>query len=54
MEKKYFKDLAEARKVCEERSRRDHYQYGVYRMPKGSRRHGEYAVCSYLEYLNTY
>lgn len=53
--KKYFKTRKEATWVCVERNRRcGGYVYGVYRMPKGTRHHGEYAVCTYVEYLNTY
>lgn len=52
--KKYFKTKKEAQKALEERSMRTSMNLGVYKMPKGSRRHGEYAVCTYIEYLNTY
>ena len=53
--KKYYKTLKEARKALEEKSN-GHAKgwYGIYKMPKGTRRHGEYAVCSYMEYINTY
>jgi len=54
MKRKYFKTLAAARKACEERRKGGDSLCGVYRMPKGSRHAGEYAVCDYLEYLNTY
>jgi hypothetical protein len=27
--------------------------YGVFKMPKGTRHHGEYAVCTEFEWLNT-
>lgn len=52
--KKYYKTRKEANKVCEERNQRYGYVYEVFRMPKGTRHHGEYAVCTYVEYLNTY
>lgn len=51
--KKYFKDLAEARAVLKERKKRDP-SLGIHKMPKGTRQHGMYAVCSYFEWLNTY
>ena len=55
-QRKYFKSRKEALKACEERNKtfgsgRD---IGVYKMPKGSRHSGQYAVCGYIEYLNTY
>ena len=55
-QRKYFKSKKEALKECEERNKtfgsgRD---IGVYKMPKGSRHSGQYAVCNYIEYLNTY
>ena len=28
--------------------------FGIYKMPKGSRHPGMYAVCTYIEWLNTY
>jgi hypothetical protein len=55
MRRKYYKILAEARKACDERNAREGYaSCGVYRMPKGSRKAGWYAVCSYIEFINTY
>ena len=52
-QRKYFKVLGEARKALKERSqtKRD---IDIYKMPKGCRHSGEYAVCSYMEYLNSY
>ena len=55
-QRKYFQSKKEALKACEERNKtfgsgRD---IGVYKMPKGSRHSGQYAVCDYIEYLNTY
>ena len=55
-QRKYFKSRKEALKAYEERNK----TYGsgkeicVYKMPKGSRHSGQYAVCDYIEYLNTY
>lgn len=52
--KKYFKDKDEALQEC---ARRNMYKsceyYKVFKMPKGTRHHGEYAVCSEMEFLNT-
>lgn len=53
--KKYFKSKNEAFKACEERNATHGTSYfHVFKMPLGTRRHGQYAVCSELEYLNTY
>ena len=49
--RKYYKSKAAALKACEEMN---NIAIHVYKMPKGSRHHGEYAVCSYVEFLNTY
>ena len=54
-QRKYFKSKKEALKACEERNKtfgsgRD---IGVYKMPKGSRHSGQYAVCTFIEYLNS-
>ena len=55
MTKKYFKSLKEARKALKERNKGHADGWlGIYKMPKGTRRHGEYAVCSYMEFINTY
>jgi len=51
--KKYYRSKAEAKKACSERQQRNP-GIGVYKMPKGSKHSGEYAVCDYTEYLNTY
>lgn len=51
--KKYFKSRSEAHKVCNERQRQDP-SVKVWKMPKGTRHHGEWAVCSEMEFLNTY
>ena len=53
--KKYFKSKNEAFKACEERNATHGTSYfHVFKMPLGTRRHGQYAVCSELEYLNIY
>ena len=53
--KKYFKTKREALKVCSEHNKGKGIEwYKVFKMPKGTRHHGEYAVCSEMEFLNTY
>lgn len=53
--KKYFKTRKEALQVCAQRNERSNCNYfKVFKMPKGTRHHDEFAVCSYMEYLNTY
>ena len=53
--KKYYKSKKEAVKARDERNEREHTKrYGVFKMSKGTRHHGEYAVCSEMEWLNTY
>jgi hypothetical protein len=53
--KKYFKSKAEAIKACRERNNgHSTGYYKVFKMSKGTRHHGEFAVCSEFEYLNTY
>ena len=51
--KKYYSSKAEAKKACSERQKHNP-GIGVYKMPKGSRHAGQYAVCDHIEYLNTY
>jgi hypothetical protein len=52
--KKYFKTKREAEKVCAERNEQEHTEkYKVFKMSKGTRHHGEYAVCTEMDYLNT-
>lgn len=51
--KKYFKTLGEARKALAER-KKERTDVDIYKMHKGTRHAGMYAVCSYMEYLNTY
>lgn len=53
--KKYFKTRREALRVCDERNKgRGFLCYHVFKMPKGTKRHGEFAVCTEIEFLNTY
>ena len=52
--RKYFKSKKEAIKTCEERNKSYGKGIEVFKMPKGSRHSGQYAVCTYIEYLNTY
>ena len=55
MTRKYYKTKNAAIKACNERNEKECvFYYGVYKMPKGSRKAGWYAVCTYLEWLNTY
>ena len=56
MRRKYFKSKKEALKACEERNKTfgSGKEVSVYKMHKGSRHSGQYAVCDYTEYLNTY
>lgn len=52
--RKYFKTRREAVAACAEQNRGKSVEwYKVFLMPKGTRHHGEYAVCSEMEYLNT-
>lgn len=53
--KKYFKTKKEAVEVAKERRKINNtYAIQVFKMPKGTRHHGMYAVCTYLEFINTY
>ena len=53
--KKYFSTKKEALKVCAERNKEKSIEYyKVFKMSKGTRHHGEFAVCSEFEWLNTY
>ena len=56
MRRKYFQSKKEALKACEERNKTfgSGKEISVYKMPKGSRHSGQYAVCDYIEYLNSY
>lgn len=51
--KKYYTSKNEAIAACEERNRIYGTHCQVFKMPKGTRRHGEYAVCTHLEFINT-
>lgn len=51
MRKKYFNTKREAKA---ELAKRNDQSLGVYKMPKGSRKAGWFAVCTYMEWLNTY
>ena len=53
-QRKYFNIKKEALKACEERNKPYGNGTEVFKMPKGSRHSGQYAVCDYIEYLNTY
>ena len=54
-QRKYFKSRKEAIKACEKRNKTfgSGKEIGVYKMPKGSRHSGQYAVCTFIEYLNS-
>lgn len=53
--KKYFDNRKDAIKAARERNAGKGVEwYKVFKMPKGTRNHSKYAVCSELEYLNTY
>lgn len=54
MKKKYFKTKRAAQKAAEEYNKPYGRGIGVFKMPKGSRHTGMFAVCTYLEWLNTY
>lgn len=49
--KKYYDTKKEAETAC---SNMGDPSMRVWKMPKGTRHAGKYAVCSELEYLNTY
>jgi len=55
--KKFFKSKSEACKEAEERRESASFEYRdahVFKMPKGSRRAGQYFVGSEMEFLNAY
>lgn len=52
--KKYYKTKSEANKAKQARDAQGFIGLHVWKMPKGTRHHGEFAVCTELEYLNTY
>lgn len=51
--KKYFKTRNEAVKAAESR-KTTYNDINVYKMPKGTRHHGEYFVGSHMEFINLY
>ena len=54
-QKKYFDKMSDAKRALEERRKNSgSASLGVFKMHKGTRHAGKYAVCSYMEYLNTY
>ena len=57
--KKYFDTKAQATKALSDRKAKDPngfstYGLNVYKMPKGTRNAGKFAVCTHLEWVNTY
>lgn len=52
MRRKYFKSLKEAKEAL--KTKNPYCGYSIFKMPKGTRKHGWYAVCTELEFLNTY
>lgn len=53
--KKYYNTKREANKARGLRLQQNPFaDIHVFKMPKGTRKVGKYAVCSYIEYLNTY
>ncbi|MBQ5454759.1 MAG: hypothetical protein IIT63_02915 [Prevotella sp.] len=50
--KKYHKSLKAARAALAKTN--PALGMHIYKMPKGTRHHGEYAVCDEMEYLNTH
>lgn len=51
---KYFKTKRAALAELDRRRKTGFCIDNVFKMQKGTRHHGEYAVCSGIEYLNTY
>lgn len=51
--KKYFTSKKEANKAREERQKLNPFLH-VFRMPRGSRHAGQFAVMTEIEYLNAY
>lgn len=52
--KKYFKSKKEAVSYLNQYDGILFYGFRVFKMPKGTRKAGWYAVCSEIEFLNTY
>lgn len=51
---KYFKSKAEANRAKLDRDPQGYKGLHVFKMPKGTRKAGWFAVCTELDYLNTY
>lgn len=54
MKQKYFNAKQAAIKAKNERSKNGERDLHVFKMPKGTRNSGKFAVCTEIEYLNTY
>jgi hypothetical protein len=54
MKKKYSSTKQSARKAKNERIEKGEPGLQVFKMPKGTRYTGKFAVCTEIEYLNTY
>lgn len=54
MKRKYFDTKAKAKKERDLRDKDGTQGLHVYKMPRGTRHAGKYAVCDYMEWLNTY
>lgn len=52
--KKYFNTKKEAVIAKQKRENKGYRGLSIFKMPKGSRKAGMFAVCTELEYLNTY
>lgn len=52
--KKYFNTKKEAAKAKKDRESKGVHGLSIFKMPKGSRKAGMFAVCTEIEYLNTY
>lgn len=53
MRRKYYDTRREANAACDKVDP-NRIVIKVFRMPKGTRKAGKFAVCSYIEWLNTY
>ena len=52
MARKYFKSKAEAKQaLCDRKRNNVSCCDEIFKMPKGTRHAGQYAVCSHMEYL---
>ena len=52
--RKYYDKLSDAKRALATLKQHGRVDVGVYKMHSGTRHAGMYAVCSYMEYLNTY